>query len=560
MKKAGYLITLLAVLLDVFFASCRNPSTQSSNLAGVLTFEPNIVLSGEADNPAVNKSVQTIDFNFSEPLDTKTISGAVTLYKMDSTGKPNYEPCIIKTGQDNPSLLQINYRDERKFPEGEEYQIIISQKLKAQTGRALEKEYIGYFATNPAFILTGNPDLNNIRSQIVIISDLHIGVNDSFSQISRNRPALVDFLNRIRNSPNVKELVINGDFLDEWCLPMDYVMPSSESALVDAIAANNKTVIDACNSIIRAGNIKVTFAPGNHDMLVTRADMQRIFPGINQAPDNIQGLGTYVTGADSEIAIEHGHRYNFFCSPDPISGPNITLSDTSVLPPAYFMNRIGTSSKVEGHPTSSNVLPAITANVKDESQFGYYLYARAWAIVLSQYPVKEAFSDKVLKTNIDGFTEDYAIYDFIPRFDPYSGKLDVNLYKGVQDNWAKRQELDGVPVKIPLQDAILKAADDAFSDSQAKIQYFDRDSSKRIVVFGHTHVARLDPYTNLAGRKTIYANSGTWIDNAQGAPSMTFIVITPPGTDSAIESVNLYRYTNDTTVTQLEDTQVITIR
>jgi len=557
MRKVVYPVALLAILLNVFLVGCGNPSTP----AGALTLEPNIMMSTEADNPAVNNSVQTITFTFSEPLDIKTITGAVRLYKIDSAGNPNEEPCLAGIGPGDSALLQVNNKEAGKFPEGEEYKITISRDLKAQTGRTLEEEYTGYFATNHSFILGGNQDLNNTRSQIVVISDLHLGISDSFSELLQNRPALLEFLDQIRNSPNVKELVIAGDLVDEWFLPMDYIMPESESALVDAIVANNKTVFDVFNGIIGDGNIKVTYVPGNHDILTTEADIQRILPGINQARDDVQGLGTYVTGVQSEIAIEHGHRYNFFCAPDPISNRDITQNNTSVLPPGYFFTRIATSSVVEGHPASSNIFPEITApSQQDASQFGIYLYAQTWAAILSELPVKEAFSAKAIKTHIDGFTEDYAINDLVPQQDPITGKLDVNLYKGVQDNWGKRQEIAGVPVQIPLQDAITKANDNDFTDSQAKTQYFDRDSTKKIVVFGHTHIVKLDPYTNLEGSKTIYANSGTWIDKMQGHPTRTFIVITLPKADSAIESVNLYQYSGNQTFTRLEDAQVITIR
>ena len=59
--------------------------------------------------------------------------------------------------------------------------------------------------------------------------------------------------------------------------------------------------------------------------------------------------------------------------------------------------------------------------------------------------------------------------------------------------------------------------------------------------------------------KTIYANSGTWIDNAQGYPTRTFVVITPPKADSAIETVNLYQYSPDQTITQWTEAQAIRI-
>ena len=77
-------------------------------------------------------------------------------------------------------------------------------------------------------------------------------------------------------------------------------------------------------------------------------------------------------------------------------------------------------------------------------------------------------------------------------------------------------------------------------------------------MFGHTHGAIILPDTNLKKQKTIYANSGTWIDNASGYPTMTFVVITPPQSGCAVEIVNLYKYSLDNSITQWGDAQAIT--
>ena len=69
-------------------------------------------------------------------------------------------------------------------------------------------------------------------------------------------------------------------------------------------------------------------------------------------------------------------------------------------------------------------------------------------------PVNEKFSDKAIKTNIDGYTQDYAINDLIPYQNSPGGLIDVNLYKGLQDNWDKRQTLNGVKVKTSAIEAI----------------------------------------------------------------------------------------------------------
>jgi UDP-2,3-diacylglucosamine pyrophosphatase LpxH len=559
-KKFLVLICLLIGVLVSGGCTSTLASTPTPTPNTNMTFEPNIAMSDQANSPSVNNSVQTISLKFSEPLDAKSISGAVKLYKIDANGNPEEEHCFVGIDQNDPALINIYNQQVAKFPDGEEYKIVINTSIQSLKGRLLEKEFTGYFATNHSFVLTGNADLNNTRSQIVVISDIHLGIDDKFAEFKQNRQALVDFLDQIKNSPNVKELVIAGDLFDEWFIPMNYVFPQPESALVDAIAANNQTVVNAINRIIKDATIKVTYLPGNHDIVVTAADFQRIFPGINQARDAGQGLGTYITGTNSEIAIEHGHRYNIFVAPDPISNRDITNNNTSILPPGYFFTRIATSSVVEGMPATSNTLPVYTANEKDESQLGYYWYAMTWAGFMSGLPVNESFTDKVIKTNIDGFTQEYAINDLIPQQDPASGVFDVKLYKGVQDTWEQRQDLNGVPVKIDLKDAIIKATDRGFIDSQAKTQYFDRDASRKIVVFGHTHVVRILPFTNLKGENTIYANSGTWIDNAQGYPTMTFVVITAPNIDSTIESVNTYKYSANKSITQWDAARVITLK
>jgi UDP-2,3-diacylglucosamine pyrophosphatase LpxH len=559
LRLSNTIILLLAVCFCLGLAAC-NKVNESTVAIAAMTMKSNILMSGEADNPPVNNYVQTITLQFSEPLDAKTVQQAVKLYKIDPSGKPGEEPSIVKINLDNPLLLDINNLKVENFPEGEEYKIAVSRNLKSTSGHALENDFSGYFATNHNFAMTGNPDLNNVRSQIVIISDMHLGLDDSYAQIGQNKPALVDFLKQIRNSPNVKELVINGDLFDEWWMPMDFVMPPSESALVDAIAANNQTVVEAFNGIITDGNIKVTYLPGNHDMLVTEADIQRILPGINQARDAARGLGTYITGTKSEIAIEHGHRYNFFCAPDAISNRNITQNNSSILPPAYFYVRIAASAAIEGHPSSGNNFQVMTASEKDQSQFGYYLYGKIWEMALSQASTKEPLAAKVIKTNIDGFTQDYAINDLIPQQDPVNGIIDVNLFKGIQDTWEERQTLNGVEVHIPIAKAIKKSVDDSFTDSLSKTEYFDQDAARRIVVFGHTHKACILPFTNLAGQNTIYVNDGTWLENALGYPTMTFVVITPPTSDSAVESVNVYKYSANKTINQWEDAQIITLR
>ncbi|MDD2557672.1 MAG: metallophosphoesterase, partial [Desulfuromonas sp.] len=188
------------------------------------------------------------------------------------------------------------------------------------------------------------------RNLIVVISDIHLGADLSYAEINENLPALENFLKRIRASRNVKELVIAGDLLDEWFVPapVDTYAGKDQADFVDRIVTANAGVIGALNHIIQDGTILVTYTPGNHDLTIEVENIARILPGINQARDKEEaafGLGTYSPADYPTIAIEHGHRYNFFCAPDQFS--NQDVAPGTILPPGYFFTRIGAQHAVQ---------------------------------------------------------------------------------------------------------------------------------------------------------------------------------------------------------------------
>jgi len=296
--------------------------------------------------------------------------------------------------------------------------------------------------------------------------------------------------------------------------------------------------------------------PGNHDLRITAEDIESILPGISQARD-VNGLGAYSPEGHPEMIIEHGHRYNYFCAPDPIS--NRSIAPGSILPPGYFFTRIATSSIMQGHPKAGGIMPVVTANNLGESQTNMFIYWNVWKGMMLELPVKEGFDEKIIVTNVDGFTEKYSINDLMPYQVLPGGLIEVNLYKGMQDTWDERQTLNKVAVKIPLEEAIARAADPLEMDDQAVVQYFTNPASdKRIVIMGHTHVARIAPSENHKGQKTIYANTGTWIDKNDPLPTMTFVVVAPQkGNDSAPTYVDLYHYSQSGDITKI-DAQVLT--
>ena len=131
----------------------------------------------------------------------------------------------------------------------------------------------------------------------------------------------------------------------------------------------------------------------------------------------------------------------------------------------------------------------------------------------------------------------------------------MNLFRGVQDNWEARQTMNNVAIHTPIAQALANQFNFNTLDSQANTQYFaNPNSTKRIVVFGHTHVAKIIPHMN-NGVKSIYANSGTWLDNNPGAGSttMNFVVITPQSAEASSQTyVKLYNFMNEV-VTKMDE-------
>jgi UDP-2,3-diacylglucosamine pyrophosphatase LpxH len=395
------------------------------------------------------------------------------------------------------------------------------------------------------------------RNMIVVISDIHLGADLAYAECNENLGALEKLLKQIKESPNVKELVIAGDLLDEWFVPanVDTYQGKDQADFVKRIAKTNKGVMDAFNSIIYEKKILVTYVPGNHDLTITAANVESILPGINQVRDTEQGLGTYSPDKYPKIAIEHGHRYNFFCAPDPIS--NQDIAPGTILPPGYFYTRIAVLHVIQDRPTPVDTVPVVTQNISgDVSQNLLFVYWKIWSGALKNYTIANKFDEKIIVTNINGFTGVYTVKDLLPFQAIAGGVIDVKLFKGIQDTWNLRQTRNHVAVNIPIAQAIAGSAKSSESEFQAKNQYFlNPKSDVRIVIFGHTHDAKIITSVDHNGQKAIYANSGTWIDENLVAPTkMNFVVITPQNEDASSQTfVKLYNFEKEIITKMAED-------
>jgi UDP-2,3-diacylglucosamine pyrophosphatase LpxH len=335
---------------------------------------------------------------------------------------------------------------------------------------------------------------------------------------------------------DIAEVVIAGDFFDEWFLPFSVESHTDSSDFYHQVAKNNTEVVDAIKDLITTYGKKVTYVPGNHDMTLDFDTVADIIPGINQSRD-ADGLGTYRTGLRNEIVIEHGHRYNVFVAPDNVSNSSLTNGE-SILSPGYFFTRIAVSSVLEGRPKAEKTYPAVTEPGKDDlSKYGAYLYYKMWMWTLNTFPVNEGLGDKVMDVRFNGFNDAFSISDILPTQDA-DGKISAALFQNFQDNWDEIQKRNSVPTYISFTDAVAQSTSSSFVDSQAVTQYFNVDPSVEVVVFGHTHV----PVYNKIAENKVYANSGTWIDRNTLGENTTFVLI-EMGEEA--DTVGIYKYNED---------------
>lgn len=400
---------------------------------------------------------------------------------------------------------------------------------------------------------------NNERDKIVVISDLHLGNDLSYSENVKHLKRLEQFLDEVRSSGTVRELVIGGDMFDEWYIPTrtETYEGKSQASFVRKTVVANQAIFNVLNGIIKDGKIKVTYVPGNHDMGFTPENVDLAMPGINQARDTGGkfGIGTYYPDGYPQIAIEHGHRYDFFCAMTP--NANEAEAPGATMPPGYFFARIAANSFTDPTtPEAATKVPAVTLNAAgDAEQNSKYIYYNLWKKVIEKVIyVKDNFSDPIIKTNVGGYTKTYAINDILPHNSAADGSIQMNLYNGLftQTNWNEREKYNNVMVMTEINKAIAGSLDTEFIDEQSQVQYFSNPlSNARIVVFGHTHEPMIKSYTNLDGKPCIYANSGTWEDqktrdkNAaidQDVLKMDFVTIVPVKSDKKKLQVALHQY------------------
>ena len=386
-------------------------------------------------------------------------------------------------------------------------------------------------------------DAGDTRNKIVIISDIHLGIDDNYTETLLNRPLLIEFLRHLQSTTDVRELVIDGDFLDEWFLPVYYPSYTDQNQFYKDVIANNQAMIDELNNVIDSG-IKVVYVPGNHDMTLEASVLQEAMPNLVQARD-AEGLGAYYTGDRNEIVIEHGHRYDVFSAPDTVTNVELCGNEDTILPAGYFYARYAATWVLEGRPTVEKELPVVTnvPDKTDEDQYGAYIYYSLLKDISMRVTPNEGLDEKIFDMHISGFDDAYTYLDFYPAQQEDGTISAPVLFKNIQRTWAERQTINNVKIPNSFLAAVAGTISLEYYFGQARTQYLDNPKENvDVVVFGHTHV----PEYGDIGNGKYYLNSGTWIDHNTDYPdaTRTFAVITTGDSNT----VAMYRFMEDCSI------------
>ena len=504
---------------------CREEGTPP----GVLT----VALYPEED--MVEHTAKRMILEFNKMISPLIFDGIILLDGKTELPIPGY---TVAYDSGNPSghRIAINLSDEFHLKESWKYTILVTEKVRSVCGATLPEAVTLNVVTSSRDPFGAVESEESQRSKIMIISDLHMNeqraCDEGYSLFTENGALLVEFLEYVRNSKQIKELVILGDLMDMWVVPMAYhtyhdgIGDTEAYFRAVAEADVNKEVIAKINQIANEGDIRFSYVPGNHDMLFTKEIFHTIFPN-GHWQGGAPGTGVY--SPETAVVCEHGHNYDLFNAPD-----SVTTSG-SLLPPGYFITRIYATGNLKSTEKLS-IKPQST-----ENKSAKLIYTTAWAaaVIAINIPNFDLTKPQIY-THVDGYTEQYSSNS---ARDIYS--------QDIGENWQKRQKINGVRYPNPEIIGILNGTGKYFwfgtLEYSAAAQYFSPSGSDtNIVVFGHTHEAMLkkDSVTH----NKIYANSGTWIDskylNGDALTATCIVLNTSASSGSDLDNATLYQAVN----------------
>lgn len=520
---------LLAIVLGLMMVGCKPPvifptytlmvdKDQMSTVSGVLVEQPYGV----------------ITLSFSDEIDESVLQN---LRLVDYT-----DP--VPTVLPKSSIAGVSFTLD---PNDEEQVLLDCSKLKSSEPRAVTLAYENEdrFVTAHMMLVSDTAATTMYEEQKVytaVISDIHLNdqrsMDGKWSWFIENQPYLIEYLdNLIENEDKYKELVLLGDLFDEEVTPIPLPtfavngLPVSEKDYLRAIANvdENKEVLDKIKEVQSVG-IQVIYVPGNHDSGLDEDLLHEFFGDGAKFVEDVEGLGSYIS---SDMIMEHSHRYDILCSPDPYSNIGIddVTAENAFMGIQYFTTRIAATNRYRGLVkanlgdfgfASLSELEA-EAGRPGRDDFNKFILSLVCNVVLIAKHV-EGIDTMAVPTGLYGLTSDYVLDEYFYPSTESEPLLYQTMWK--QQEWERRLLHNNAPADFPfLLGALI--CEVPFADAIAVNRLFGKDDTYKVVVFGHTHI----PYLRIMERGDdedgyIYANTGSWVDeNACSHPVRTAVEI-----------------------------------
>jgi len=505
--------------------SCKKNEVQNDNPYLTVTL-PRSVMQNELYY-TLNYQERSIEMDFSLPIDSATIEGNISF-----SGKDGALDSMYKTISSGRKVI-IAFRPGFQLNDGWKYMISMTTGLRSTTGVTFQSTTTIEVRTTARYFFLNNDSIS--RNSIVCISDIHMGdprsVTLGYCWFSKNAAALESLLDAVLTNQQVRQLVILGDLFDEWVVPyslspfdsLSGINNSRDYFLAIANSPTNIIIINKLKAIASSGTIQLIYIPGNHDMLLTQEILQEIIPGIIWQGDST-GLGHY--SPLNEIIMEHGHRYDFFNCPQPLSDPG------HILPPGYFISRLDAEGLMEKGGTGYK---------EAKSGAGDAEFLTAWTVAYEYLKIHysltvAADSANIIMAGIDNFQTPFS-------FNGVRNKFAENI----ENVWPSTETRNAVPVTMPVLMAILDGSIDLSFTAAYEYMQSQAPNLYKIVVFGHTHNPMLKVYPSGKQYTGIYANTGSWVNAELSSKSVRTFVVIKPGewTGSDLDVVSLFQYNID---------------
>lgn len=513
------------VCIAVIHVSCKKKEPQPEPVYLTVNLSRSMMQNGLYY--PLNYQERSIELDFSQALDSSTVQGNISFSGKE--GNLDSKFTMISSGR----KLIMAFKPDFNLRDGWRYEILIKTGLRSVSGLTLASNTTIEVRTAAKQLLIDNDTLQ--RTSIVCISDIHMGDPRSaalgYCWFTRNQSALESLLNAVLVNSQVRQVVILGDLFDEWIVPYRLAPFDTGAGIRDsrdyfhsiANAPVNVNIISELKAIASSGTIQLVYVPGNHDMLLTNEILQEIIPGVIWKGDST-GLGHY--SPVDEMIMEHGHRYDFFNCPQPLSNPG------HILPPGYFVSRLDAEGLMEhggkGHPQT-------------KSEKGQLEFMTAWTAAIEYLKIHytlnlAADSSNVLMGGIDNYPGPFS----------YNGARDMYA-SNIEEFWSATESRNAVPVMMPVLMAILNGSLDLSFAASYEFMQPEAPGVYKLVVFGHTHNPMISVYPAGKQYTGIYANTGSWVNaELSSKPVRTFLVIKPGAwTGSELDVVSLFQYNLD---------------